>query len=286
MRKKVEDSTIVTTSADVDVKTPHRNAGLRISIVTICRDNPEELKETCASVDEQQRPAFEHIIIDGSTRPEIRRWLNETPQPSHRIWVSEPDEGISDAFNKGVGKATGDLVQFLNAGDRLHDSSVLSQVAEAFTRDPSLRWLHGSLRMMRGGLWVVIGKPFDPERLYRGMRSTFHPTMYVRRELFQRHGGFDKSLKIAMDYDFLCRIAKERNTFLDKPLVVFEPEGVSDLRYLDGLEEMQLAYGRYFGFSVRQRVWKWRQVLLFRLLKSGLGQWMYALKVRLGWENR
>lgn len=267
-------------------KDPQRNGGLRISIVTICRDNPVALMETCASVDEQRHPAFEHIIIDGSTGPDIRKWLKEIPQPSYRTSVSEPDEGISDAFNKGVGRATGDLVQFLNAGDRLHDPSVLSQVVEVFARDPSLQWMHGSLRMMRGGLWVIIGKPFEPERLYRGMRSTFHPTMYVRRELFQRHGVFDKRLKIAMDYDFLCRIAKERNTYLDKPLVVFEPEGVSDLRYLDGLEEMQLAYGRHFGFSVRQRAWKWRQVLLFRLLRSGLGRRIYALKVRLGWENR
>jgi len=258
----------------------------RISIVTICRDNPEELMRTCASVDGQASPPFEHHIVDGSTDGRIGTWCRTVPQPVYRHCVSEPDEGISDAFNRGVARSTGDVLVMLNAGDRLHDDSVLSRVGEAFAADPSLQWLHGSMRMRRGWLWVVIGKPFEARLLYRGMRSTFHPTMYVRRELFVRHGGFDKSLRIAMDYDFLCRIAGERHAFIAYPLADFDPDGVSSTGYLRGLAEMQRVYGRHHGFSAAQRLWRWRQVLLHRLLHSALGRRLYALKVRLGWENR
>ena len=259
---------------------------LRISIVTICRDNPEELAGTCASVDSQSLAPFEHVVVDGSTDGRIAAWFGGASQPRYRSCVSESDEGISDAFNKGVSRSTGDVVVMLNAGDRLHDDEVLARVAEAFGADPTLQWLHGSMRMRRGGLWVVIGKPFDARLLYRGMRSTFHPTMYVRRGLFDCHGGFDTSLRIAMDYDFLCRIAGERHAFLPQPLADFDPHGVSSTGYLRGLAEMQRVYRRHFGFSAAQWLWRWRQVALHRLLHSPLGRRLYAWKVRLGWANR
>lgn len=257
-----------------------------ISIVTICFNNLPDLQATCASVDEQLFLPYEHIIIDGSTSTEIRSWLAEQQSPSYRSYLSELDEGISDAFNKGVSRAHGEIVLMLNAGDRLHDPTVLGQAATAFGKDASLQWLHGSIRMIRGGIWVVVGKPFDPRRLYRGMRSTFHPTMFVRRSLFLQYGLFDKQLQIAMDYDFLCRIARERNTFLKQPLAIFEPGGVSNQHFRKGLEEMQQVYDRHFGYSLKQRLWKWRQILLHRLLHSDLGAWLYGWKVRLGWTNR
>jgi|GEM_PF-210505 len=257
-----------------------------ISIITICFNNLQALQDTCTSIDEQQCLPFEHIIIDGSTDADIRSWLLDESHPTYRTYVSEVDEGISDAFNKGISRARGEILQMLNAGDRLHDPSVLRLAATAFAEDPALQWLHGSIRLMRGGIWVVVGKPFDPRRLYRGMRSTFHPTMFVRRTIFLQYGLFDKQLKIAMDYDFLCRIARERNTFVPLPLAVFEPGGISNQHFRKGLEEMQRVYERHFGFSLKQRLWKWRQLILFKFLQAGLGTWMYGWKVRLGWENR
>jgi glycosyltransferase involved in cell wall biosynthesis len=257
----------------------------RISIVTICRDNPEDLLATCESVDMQSQPPHEHIIVDGSTDDRIRSWAAGHPQPSYRNIVTEPDEGISDAFNKGIARSTGDVLVMLNSGDRLHDESVLPKVADAFGRDPSLQWLHGSMEMMRGGRWVVIGKPFEEGKLYRGMRSTFHPTMYVRRALHERHGLYDKGLRIAMDYDFLCRIAEERNTFIEHPLATFDPTGVSTKNYGKGIEEAYRCYRRHFGFSLRQELWKRRQILLNVLLESPIGRWLYGIKVRLGLAN-
>ena len=257
-----------------------------ISIVTICFNNLEELKETVSSVDMQEQHPHEHIIIDGSTNGEIRDWLSTHPQPPYRTSVSESDKGIADAFNKGVRRSTGEVLLMLNSGDKLFDPSVLLRVGEAFLADAGVQWVHGSLRLLRGGRWVVIGKPFNARLLYKGMRGTFHPTMYVRRSLFDRHGMFDTGLKIAMDFDFLCRIAEERNAFIDYPLAVFDPGGVSSKQYLRSQEESRKAYRRHFGYSLKYELWRIRQILLNHLLESRAGRWLYAMKVAMGWENK
>lgn len=240
---------------------------------------------TCTSVDSQMMKPYEHIIIDGSTRPDIKNYLESNQQPAYRKWLCERDNGIADAFNKGVRMATGEVTSMLNSGDTLYDESVLGRVSEVFEKDPALMWCHGKLNMFRGGIWVIVGKPFEKEKLYRGMRGTFHPTMYVKKEVYGRSGLFDPSIKMAMDYDFLCRIASEKNTFIDYPLATFEPTGVSTTRYLETMEEAYSAYRKYYGFSFKQKFWSWRLSMLHHLLNSRMGKTLYKWKVRMKLEN-
>ena len=260
-------------------------AEVTISIITICFNNPDDLVRSCGSVDDQELKPLEHIIIDGSTTGEIKAWLEEHPQPPYRSWVCERDRGIAGAFNKGLRRAKGAVLLLLNSGDRLYDASVLGRVRKEFEADPSLMWCHGKLSMMRGGLWVNVGKPFDRELLYRGMRGTFHPTMYVRREVYEKHGLFDGALRYAMDFDFLCRIADEKHSFIDYPLAVFDPTGVSTKQYLKAMNEAYAVYRKYFGFSWKQKVWALRLSLLHRLLHTGAGKLLYRIKVWLHLEN-
>jgi len=209
---------------------------MRISIITICFNNPEELKKTCASVDIQLLKPYEHWIINGSTKPGIKEWLENDSQPAYRKWINENDKGIADAFSKGIEKATGDILYLLNSGDTIYDNTVLQKVNEVFEKDVSLMWCNGKLNTCRGGIWVMVGKPFEKNKLYRGMRSIAHPTMYVRKEVYGRHGLFNPELKMAMDYDFLCRIADEKNVFLDHPLATFDPTGVSSTKYIEAMK--------------------------------------------------
>ena len=97
----------------------------RISIITICFNNKEELIKSMQSVNIQQQPPYEHFIIDGSTNSEIRDYLENTPQPTWRKWLCERDNGISDAFNKGIKLSTGEVVHLLNSGDIYYDDLVL-----------------------------------------------------------------------------------------------------------------------------------------------------------------
>jgi len=256
-----------------------------ISIITICFNNVDELKNTCRSVDAQDLKPFEHIIIDGSTRPDIKLFLENNPQPDYRKWICEADKGIADAFNKGIKQSAGDIILLLNSGDTIYDETVLQRVTAVFEKDPTVMWCHGKQYLLRGGLWVVIGKPFEKSKLYRGMRGTFHQTMYVRKELYEKYGLYNNDIKMVMDYDFLCRIANERFVFIDYPLATFDPTGISTKRYLDAMNEIYGVYSKYFGWSLKQNLWKMRLTTLHFMLRHPFGKWLYRVKVKLGKEN-
>lgn len=256
-----------------------------LSIITISFNNLNDVINTCKTVDAQILLPYEHIIIDGSTKSDIKNYLETNTQPAYRKWICEKDNGIADAFNKGIKKATGDLTLLLNSGDTLYDNTVLQKVNEVFENDKTLMWCHGKLNIMRGGMWVIVGKPFEKEKLYRGMRGTFHPTIYVKRAMYDKHGLFDTNIKMAMDYDFLCRIANEKNAFIDYPLATFDPTGVTSTKYLDAMNESYAAYQKYFGKTWKQTLWSWRLALLHYLLESKVGKWLYKIKAKLGLEN-
>ena len=257
----------------------------KISIITICYNNPGELKLTCNSVDGQTLLPFEHWIIDGSSNPDIKNHLETVPQPAYRKWICEKDNGIADAFNKGVKLATGEIINMLNSADYYFDEHTLQTVTDAFESHPEISWLHGKYRLQRGGLWVIIGKPFEKEKLYRGMRSLSHQSMFVKKALHEKYGLYDTSLRNAMDYDFVCRISAEPVFFVEKPLVVFAPGGTTYTNYLKATAEGKKVYEKYFGSSFKLTLWETRLKILHYLLNSPAGPLLYKLKVWLGMEN-
>ena len=134
--------------------------------------------------------------------------------------------------------------------------------------------------MKRGGIWVNIGVPFDAGQLYKGMRSVSHPTWFLKKELYQKLGHFSLDIKIAMDYDLMCRLKNETYGFMDETIVKFDDSGVSTNQYLKSLKENVKVYESYFGFSIAARIWQFRLSLLFYLLQSKFGKFLYAFKAR------
>ena len=257
-----------------------------ISIITICFNNLNELRSTCSSVDSQIQLPFEHIIIDGSTTKDILLFLENNPSPpTYRKWLCERDKGIADAFNKGINMAKGDIVVMLNSGDTFYDNSIIQTATEAFNNNPSIEWLHGKYKIFRANKWVIIGKPFEASKVYRGMRSLCHQTMFVRKHLHDKFGLYSSTYKIAMDYDFVLRIANEKVLFINKPLVSFQPEGVSSNNYLAALQEGKKAFESRIGKSFLLIIWQLRLKVLYYILKSPVGKTLYALKVWLKLEN-
>lgn len=256
-----------------------------ISVITICFNNLQDVLATCASVDIQQQKPFEHLIIDGSTTPAIKNYLEQNPQPGYRRWICEPDNGIADAFNKGVTHVKGNIVVMLNSGDTFFDEVAVGKADIAFQKDTALQWLHSKYQLVRGNQKVIIGKPFEKSKLYRGMRSICHQTMFVKKELHDRYGLYDVSEKIGMDYDFLCRIANEPFTFLPVTLVNFSPAGTSSVQYLRALKDAKRIYEKYYGTNFMLRLWQVRLKLLYYLLRSPIGNFLYKIKINLKLEN-
>ena len=256
----------------------------KISVITICFNNLSELIETINSIDRQTVKPFQHFIVDGSTNSEIREYLAQHPQPEYRQWISEPDEGIADAFNKGVFACSGDVVNMLNSGDCYVASNVIECVQNAFQEDEELMWVYGKTRLMKGDQHVLVGKLFEPKKLYRGMRCISHQTMFVKKKLHDIYGLYDQTIKIAMDYDFVCRIAFEKSKFIEIPMTNFMPGGVSS-NYFPALKDAKKVYEKYYGYSIKLFFWQLRLKILHILLQTKLGLLLNRIKIWIKLEN-
>ena len=257
----------------------HSTANMnRITIVTICFNDVEGLIKSCASVDMQITKPYQHIIINGSTSKDVEEWYNKTAHSSFRSIINERDRGISDAFNKGIQMIDDGVVHLLNSGDVYASDQVLTLVHDTFQNHSAIQWISGKITLKRAGIWVNIGKPFDPEQLYKGMRSVSHPTWFVRKEVYNRVGLFSEQYKIAMDYDLMCRIKDEPYLFLDQVITKFDDTGVSTVQYLKSLQQNVEVYESHFGYSIICRLWQFRQKLFYYFLETAIGKFVFKIK--------
>jgi glycosyltransferase involved in cell wall biosynthesis len=251
-----------------------------VSVITICYNNLEELQSTCSSVDEQSTSPGEHWIIDGSTNEEILTWLTSSQQPSYRRWLHERDKGIADAFNKGIDLSSSPITHILNSGDRYFIPEAIAIAKKQFEDNADLKWLHGMYVQNRGGVDVISGARFEKDKLWKGMRTVAHPTMFIKKELYNIYGFYDLSYNVAMDFDFLVRIRNENFNFIPKPLVYFAPGGASNVQFSKGLAEVRKSYFTNIGKSYRLILWQLRQQALKIFMQSAAGKTWFNLKNR------
>ena len=181
---------------------------MKVSIITSVYSNREMIAEAIESVLSQTYDDIEYIIVDGGstdgTVEIIRKYEDKIT-----TFVSEPDKGIYDGLNKGIGLATGDIVGFLHSDDLYENAEVIAKVVQLFES--------GGCDSLYGDL-VYVNKEdtskvfrhwksgeFTPLKLKRGWMPP-HPTFFVKREVYERYGVFDLNFRIAADYDFMLRV--------------------------------------------------------------------------------
>lgn len=155
----------------------------------------------------QTHPQFEHIVQDGGSTDGT---LDLIEQHGHdKIDLqSAPDSGLYDALNKGIERATGDVIGVMHSDDLFADDQVLTRVAKMMT-DPAIDGVYGDLDYVAAGDTTKIIRKwrsgdYDPAKLRRGWMPP-HPTLYLRREVFETFGVYDTSYRIAADYDAMLR---------------------------------------------------------------------------------
>jgi glycosyltransferase len=205
---------------------------MKVSIITVAYNSAATIASTLASVEEQTHPDIEHIVVDGRSTDATMAIVERYRARLAHV-VSEPDQGIYDAMNKGIALATGGIVGFLNADDVLNDAGAVAGIAAAaaagadvvyadlvYVRNDDLRRI---VRRWRSGA-------FHRSRLSFGWMPP-HPTFYVRRSLLHEVGGFDTSLRIAADYDLMLRCLTRPATtvaYLPQVVVRMRTGGVSN----------------------------------------------------------
>jgi glycosyltransferase involved in cell wall biosynthesis len=179
---------------------------MKISVITVCYNSGGTLECALHSVEEQDWPSVEHIVVDGASTDETIEILQRYRSRLATV-VSEPDHGIYDAMNKGLNLASGEVIGFLNADDLLADKQSLSRVAAAFA-DPAVEACFGDLVYVTEDNRSVVrywkSRPFVPGSFARGW-SPAHPTFYIRRSALNRLGCFDLSYQLAADAEFMMR---------------------------------------------------------------------------------
>jgi glycosyltransferase involved in cell wall biosynthesis len=201
---------------------------LKLSIITINYNNAAGLLGTVESVVSQTSSDFEYIVIDGGSTDESVAVIKQY-KDSITYWISEPDQGIYHAMNKGIRQAKGEYCQFLNSGDYL----LKPDVTERMLRDmPQCSILYGNKIREIGGRRIVeksyAGRQITLLDLYRS--TIFHATAYIKRSLFEQYGLYDESLKIVSDWKFYLitvGLHNEKVAYRDIDMVWFDTQGIS-----------------------------------------------------------
>lgn len=233
-----------------------------VSIITVSFNSEATIEQTILSVLQQTYTNIEYIIIDGgstdNTKNIINRYIDQID-----VFVSEKDDGVYDAMNKGVAMATGILVGIINSDD-WYDLSAVETIVKAYNKNPNLNVVHGGVRMYKGNSFDC---EFNPPT--RNITSCMlpHPSCFVTLETYKRYGVFNPKYKVAADYDLMARIYVKNGCFvhLKENLSNFRYGGISTSNHMLGHDEAEsikrkynLVYNMNFVKRVKRifkRVW-------------------------------
>ena len=202
---------------------------MKISIITVVWNNIKTINDTIDSVLSQTYKNIEYIVIDGGSTDGTLSVL-ESRRDQLSALVSEPDEGIYDAMNKGIKLAKGDVIGFLNSDDFYLNDKVISKVASEFERDIFLDASYANLIYVDQTNTSKIIRYFKTGLFLKGWCPA-HPTFFVRRSVYERNGNFDLNYHFASDVELMMRfleIHKIKSLYIPEVMVKMRMGGVSN----------------------------------------------------------
>lgn len=243
---------------------------MKLTIITINRNNAEGLAKTLHGINQQTCKNFEHVIVDGASTDNSVDVIRQHENASiKRVWISEPDLGIYNAMNKGIRMASGEYVQFLNSGDMLAGDNVVGDMLQALEMNHYPSILYGNMLKDK-----VKGKVIK-DRGFAGQEITFlgfyagtlnHSPAYIRKELFEKYGMYDETFMIVSDWKWYLQaivLGVEKPVYTDVDVTIFDMNGISETnKELESRERKQVLdslipasiladYERYF-FPIEQ----------------------------------
>jgi len=253
-----------------------------LTIITPTFNSAKTIRRNAVSVVNQTYLNFNHIIIDNlssdETIDEVKNVYENSGYVEKLQIISEKDSGISEAFNKGIGLADGDIIGILNSDDYFYDNNVLKRVVDAF-KDEKLLFVHGNMYFDDPVYGSNVRKPILKFLTSGGVFH--HPTMFFRRQVYENYGLYDPKYKYAMDFEFMCRLSKSTGDLdkvskyiLGEPLVYMSSNGLSWKYEKETVKaEIQaLKQHQLWGFNIRK-------IYLMRLLRVKIKEYLKLLKL-------
>ena len=216
-----------------------------VSIVTVCKNSAATITKTIASVLEQTHSGLEYIIIDGASTDGTQDIIKSFGR-SIEVFISEPDDGIADAFNKGILRASGSIVGLINADDCLLPG-VIDKINKFFAAHLDVDVLHGDVLLYDGSHLIKKIRPAG--RWWYPWRLVLfnHPATFVRRSVYEKYGLFDTNYRIAMDVEIFLRWKScgVKVAYLPEVFVNMNCGGASGKYAEVGFREASKAFLRY-----------------------------------------
>lgn len=238
------------------------------SVITTSYQSAATIDRTIASV-HRQPVRTEHIFIDGGSTDETLEIIRKRLRPGDTL-VSERDEGISDAMNKGIQRAQGEFVAILHSDDWFSPDQ-LPRGGRALQSDPNAGFAFGDVHFYRNGLCIYRerGDPHYASKAHRRMPTVPHPSILYRRACLEQVGPFRTDLRLAMDYEWLLRSVKlgVRGVYVPDMVAHMTHDGASNRRFEQTLKEVRdiaISHGRPKTLAEAERVG--------RLIKTGVGR--------------
>jgi glycosyltransferase involved in cell wall biosynthesis len=204
----------------------------KISLITVTYNSSKTISTCISSVMSQTYQNIEHIIIDGASKDSTIEIIKSLPNRISKI-VSEPDDGIYQAMNKGIRHATGDIVGVLNSDDFFCSNNVIETLVKSFDNE-NVDAIYGDIQFINPNninkiVRYYSSKKFNLKKFKFGYMPA-HPSFYVRRKYFDLLGYYKEDYKIAADFELVCRylfVNKLKSSYVEMPFVSMRPGGVS-----------------------------------------------------------
>ena len=236
---------------------------MKISVITVCYNSVTTLQDTLESVLRQTYPDVEYIVVDGASKDGTKELIEKyAPKFSGRMkWISEPDQGIYDAMNKGIRLATGDYLCFLNAGDSFHEDDTLQQMVRSISGNELPDVLYGETELVdKEGHFIRMRRLAAPEvltwRSFKQGMLVCHQAFFAKASLVE---PYDLQYRFSADFDWCIRVMKKARTLHNTHLTLIDylEEGMTTQNRQASLRERFRIMARHYGLmsTVAHHAW-------------------------------
>lgn len=220
---------------------------MKLSVITICYNIKDEIERTCESIVSQTNQDFEWIVVDGGSTDGTVDVLNKY-KDKMAVFISEPDKGIYNAMNKGIKRAKGEYLNFMNGGDCFASSDVIEKFYECAAYGADV--VYGNMNILKENNYkYTVTYPLTVNKSFFYDRTISHQASFIKRELFDKYGLYDETNKIVSDWEKWIIFVEKSCVFQywNKIVANFDNDGISSVFTPRHIQERENVINTHFA---------------------------------------